>query len=232
MLLNYNHELIDIEIIRSNRTTLCLSIKDDGRVIVKAPQFLTEAKIREIIDNKAEWILTKRKEVLQHQRKKVKREYVSGATLLYMGQELPMEIVEGKKSNVTMKEGKFFITTSSIEEEFMQKLLKKWYKKQSMDYLTKRVAYYSQNMNVSYASISIKSRKKQWGTCDNQGNLTFSWRLIMATEEAIDYVIVHELCHRKYMDHSKSFWGEVKKVLPDYKEREKWLEENSVNMTL
>jgi predicted metal-dependent hydrolase len=54
----------------------------------------------------------------------------------------------------------------------------------------------------------------------------------MATEACIDYVVVHELCHREHMDHSKQFWGEVKKILPDYKEREKWLNDNSVNLTL
>lgn len=232
MLLNYNHELIEIEIVRSNRTTLCLSIREDGGVVVKAPQFLSDAKIREIVENRAEWILTKRKEVRQLQSKKMKREYVTGKTLPYMGKEVPMEIVVGKKSSVELENSHFIIHTSNTDEESMKKLLKKWYKKQSMDYLTKRVAYYSQKMNVSYTSISIKSRKKQWGTCDNHGNLTFSWRLIMATPEAIDYVIVHELCHRKHMDHSRQFWGEVKKELPDYKEREKWLNENSVNLTL
>ena len=87
-------------------------------------------------------------------------------------------------------------------------------------------------MGVTYGNISIKSRKKQWGTCDSNGDLTFSWRLSMASIEAIDYVVVHELCHRHHMDHSKQFWGQVKNVLPDYKQRQKWLEEHSVNMEL
>ncbi len=232
MLLNYNHELIEIEIIRSNRTTLCLSIKEDGTVVVKVPQLLPDEKIREIVENKAEWIEAKRKEVIKHQSKKVKREYVTGATLPYMGEELPIEVVIGKKSAVKLQDGLFVIHTSNTDRDFMEKLLKKWYKKQAMDYITKRVAYFSQKMNINYASISIKSRKKQWGSCDNQGNLTFSWRLIMATPYGIDYVVVHELCHRKHMDHSRQFWGEVKKELPDYKEREKWLNENAVNLTL
>ncbi|MBO5656581.1 MAG: M48 family metallopeptidase, partial [Agathobacter sp.] len=75
-------------------------------------------------------------------------------------------------------------------------------------------------------------RKKQWGTCDTNGDLTFSWRLSMAKKSCIDYVIVHELCHRKFMDHSKQFWKAVEQVLPDYKAREQWLNDNSVNMTI
>ena len=239
MLLNYNNELIDVEIIRTKRTTLCLAIKEDGTVIVRSPLFLSDAKIRELLEQKANWILTKRKEVRQHQRQKVKREYVTGATLPFMGREIAIEIVQSKKSKVELVEDIFdfskqrmVIYTSKTDEESIQALLKKWYKKQSMDYLQKRVAYYAQKMNTTYTSISIKSRKKQWGSCDTQGNLTFSWRLIMATEEAIDYVVVHELCHRRHMDHSKQFWKAVEKELPDYKEREKWLNENSVNMTL
>ena len=232
MLLNFNHELIGVEIIRSNRTTLCISIKEDGGVVVKAPQLLTEDKIRDIINNKAEWILLKRKEVLKNQQKKLTREYVTGATLPYMGKELPMEIIDCKKSSVIVENNRFIIHTPNKDEEYIQKLLKKWYKKQALDYISRRVVCFSQKMHVSYASISIKSRKKQWGSCDNHGNLTFSWRLIMATEEAIDYVVVHELCHRKHMDHSKQFWCEVKKELSDYKEREKWLNDNSLNLML
>ena len=244
MILNYKNELIEIEIIRSKRTTLCLTMKTDGTVVVKAPQFITDNKIREIVEKKAEWIFNKRKEISRRESKKVKREYVNGATLPYLGEEVPIEIILHKKSKVELEEEllsevssnsstkKIVIYTPNTETEGIQKRLKKWYKKQTMDFLMNHVPNFSQKMNVSYTSISIKSRKSQWGTCDTQGNLTFSWRLIMAPVESIDYVIVHELCHRKHMDHSKQFWGEVKKVLPNYKEYENWLNENSINLTI
>lgn len=234
MILNYKNEIIHIEVVRSKRTTLCISIRDDEKVLVKAPLFLNEDKIREILEKKAEWILEKKKEVHKVQEKKISRNYENGSTLPYLGREYPMEIVIGKKASVSFEEEKFVIVLSEKKQdaESLKGLLKKWYKKQTLDMTTKRAADYARQMNVSVTSISIKSRKKQWGTCDNKGNLTFNWRLSMASPEAMDYVVVHELCHRQYMDHSKQFWGQVKQILPDYKRCQTWLEENSINMNL
>lgn len=116
--------------------------------------------------------------------------------------------------------------------EKLRKELKKWYKKQAKEYITKRVAYYQDILGVSVTSVSIKSRKSQWGSCDSNGNLTFSWRLVMAAPKAIDYVVVHELCHRRHMDHSPKFWQEVKTYMPDYEEQKQWLEENAINLNI
>ena len=233
MILNYNNEIIHIEVVRSKRTTLCISIQKDGSVLIKAPLFLDEYKIREILEKKTEWILEKRKEVHQQQSRKITRTYENGATLPYMGQEYPMEILSGRKSSVCFDNDRMVLTLQSgTNEEEIPALLKKWYKKQTLEIVNKRVKCYASLMGVTYGNISIKSRKKQWGTCDSNGDLTFSWRLSMASIEAIDYVVVHELCHRHHMDHSKQFWGQVKNVLPDYKQRQKWLEEHSVNMEL
>ena len=124
------------------------------------------------------------------------------------------------------------ITDKQKDDESIRANLKKWYKKQTMEITSNRAAHYAKQMNVTYAGISIKSRKSQWGTCDSNGNLTFHWRLSMATPDAVDYVVVHELCHRRHMDHSKQFWGQVKTVLPDYLESRAWLEENSINLSL
>lgn len=253
MLLNYNNELIQVEIIRSKRTTLSIAIREDESVVVRAPLYLAEEKIQQLLEKRADWILAKRQDIRSVAKNKIRREYHSGATLPYLGEELSMEFVQGKKLAVELEGGKFCITLPQngilrtaqnslsdpicvyLTDEIIDKLktlLKKWYKKQAKDYTTKRVAHYARQMGVKVASISIKSRKKQWGTCDSNGELTFNWRLAMAAPEAIDYVVVHELCHRRYMDHSPKFWGEVKQILPDYKERQEWLEKNSVNMNL
>ena len=244
MILNYNNEIIEVNIERTSRTTLSISIRDDATILVKAPKFLADAKIRELLDKKEEWIIEKRNMVKREQKLKIKREYINGATLPYLGKEYPIEIVTAKKSSVELiltdsfyntdsdAEGKIVIKTSKTENEDIRKLLKKWYKKQTKEITTKRVAHYSPIINVTATSIDIKSRKKEWGSCDNHGNITFNWKLGMAKPEAIDYVVVHELCHRKYMDHSKQFWKEVKKYIPDYKERQNWLRENSVNLNL
>jgi len=86
-----------------------------------------------------------------------------------------------------------------------------------------RVSYFADIIGVDYGRITIRNQKTRWGSCSGKGNLNFNCLLMLAPPEVMDYVIVHELCHRKEMNHSRAFWGEVSKVLPDYKEQVKWL---------
>lgn len=94
------------------------------------------------------------------------------------------------------------------------------------DIFTKKTAYYARIMNVSYGRISIREQKTRWGSCSSKGNLNFNWRLILAPEEVLDYVVVHELAHRREMNHSKAFYAVVESVLPDYRAARRWLREH------
>ena len=94
---------------------------------------------------------------------------------------------------------------------------------QAREYLPGRVAYYAAKMGVSYGRITIRNQKTRWGSCSSKGNLNFNCLLMLTPPEVIDYVVVHELCHRKEMNHSPAFWREVEKILPDYRDRVKWL---------
>ena len=87
-------------------------------------------------------------------------------------------------------------------------------------------------MNVSYGRISIREQKTRWGSCSSAGNLNFNWRLIFAPPAVLDYVVVHELAHRKEMNHSAAFYAIVEQVLPDYRSSQKWLRENGHQLWL
>lgn len=105
-----------------------------------------------------------------------------------------------------------------ISEEEIQDLTKK-----AKMILPQKVAYYAQKLGVTYGRITIRHQKTRWGSCSSKGNLNFNCVLMKAPEEVQDYIVVHELCHRKQMNHSKKFWDEVEKTLPEYKTQEKWL---------
>lgn len=85
-------------------------------------------------------------------------------------------------------------------------------------YIPQRVAYYASRMGVSYGRISIREQKTRWGSCSSKGNLNFNWKLMLMPEEVLDYVVVHELAHRKEMNHSPRFWAVVEAELPDYRQ--------------
>ncbi|MBS6734848.1 MAG: M48 family metallopeptidase [Clostridiales bacterium] len=91
--------------------------------------------------------------------------------------------------------------------------------------ITRRVEYFAPLVGVTYNRIFIKEQKTRWGSCSSLGNLNFNWKLILLNEELLDYVVVHELAHRKQMNHSPTFWAEVERVLPDYRERRRRLRE-------
>ena len=96
----------------------------------------------------------------------------------------------------------------------------------SKETITKRVSYFARLMGVSYRNITIREQKTRWGSCSSEKNLNFNWKLILAPPEVLDYVVVHELCHLKEMNHSKAFWDEVGKVMPEYETYKLWLKEN------
>ena len=89
-----------------------------------------------------------------------------------------------------------------------------------------RVAAYASQLGVTYGKITIRNQKTRWGSCSAKGNLNFNCLLMLTPPDVQDYVIVHELCHRKQMNHSRLFWNEVEKILPDYREKDRWLKEN------
>ena len=98
--------------------------------------------------------------------------------------------------------------------------------KQAKQVFPEKVAYYAPKVGVRYGRITIRTQKTRWGSCSSKGNLNFNCLLMLASEEVQDYVVVHELCHLKEMNHSKRFWQEVERVMPNYKVHKKWLKEH------
>lgn len=98
--------------------------------------------------------------------------------------------------------------------------------KQALDIIPKRVQLFAPIIGVGYGKLTVRNQKTLWGSCSSGGNLSFNCLLMLAPPEVVDYVVVHELCHRRHMNHSKSFWGEVERVLPNYRVQKKWLKDN------
>ena len=100
------------------------------------------------------------------------------------------------------------------------------------EYFPKRVDYFSQFTGGSYNRITIRDQKTRWGSCSAKGTLSFNWRLMLAPPAILDYVVVHELCHLTYLDHSSAFWKKVESVYPDYRTARKWLKDHGHELVL
>lgn len=101
---------------------------------------------------------------------------------------------------------------------------------QAVEYIPKRVKYYAEKENFVYNKITIKNLVSRWGSCSTKGNLNFNCLLMLTPDYVIDYVVVHELCHLREMNHSEKFWAEVEKIMPDYQRAELWLKQNGGNL--
>ena len=99
-------------------------------------------------------------------------------------------------------------------------------KKQAMIVIPARVRCYAPMVGVDYGRVTVRSQKTRWGSCSARGNLNFNISLMRAPLAVLDYVVIHELTHRKHMNHSKEFWADVARVMPEYKLAEKWLKEH------
>ncbi len=213
--------------VRSKRKTLSLIVEPDGTLTVRAPLRMKKADIQKFVEEKQDWI--KRKQARALEDAPTPRRYVDGETFTYLGEEILLRIVPDGKPALVM-DGVFKLTKSS--QPLAKSYFEAWYKKQARVVLTERVVHFARSRKVKPGRIRISSAKTRWGSCSPKKTLSFTWRLVMAPLEIIDYVVVHELCHLEEMNHSKAFWARVEGILPDYKARRKWLKENGGGLML
>lgn len=143
------------------------------------------------------------------------------------------EILKKKKAWISKHIEKIKETKERFEAEPTEKLTREKVialADEALKVIPERVEYFAKVIGVTYGKITVRNQKTRWGSCSSKGNLNFNCLLMLAPPEVLDYVVVHELCHRKQMNHSKAFWLEVEKVIPDYKEARKWLKEEGSQM--
>lgn len=214
-------------LVRSRRKTLSLIVESDGTLTVRAPLRMKEAVIRRFIEAKADWI--KQKQARVQEEALPSRQYVDGEAFLYLGQEIPLRIIPKGKPALVMD--RVFKLTRSARPQ-AESCFEAWYKKQARAVLSERVEYFAKLHGFRVGKIRISSARTRWGSCSSKETLSFTWRLVMAPLEVIDYVVVHELCHLNEMNHSRTFWARVEAILPDYKARRKWLKDNGAKLHL
>ena len=208
-------------LIRSKRKTLSIHIKDTG-VEVRAPLKMPGRDIEFFVASKEKWIADK---LAQLQERSKHRELFK----LSYGEEI---MLRGTQRTITASsevprgfDDKSLYLPPGLTANQIKSACVELYKKTAGDYLRERVGLYSKKLGVSPEIVRINGAKKRWGSCSSKKNINFSWRLIMADDEVIDYVVVHELSHLSQMNHSARFWLIVERILPDFRERRQRLKE-------
>jgi len=219
--------MIDIpyKIIRSDRKSIGLTINGEAQLIIRAPLNMTDNDIAKAIKKKKRWIADKQKKVSASIKKLAPVVIKNGGSLLYMGDYYT--IVMGNVRKAQFSGGDIILPRGYTKEKVIA-----WLKKNARKMLFDRVEKQALVMGIRYSAIRISSARTRWGSCSGKDNLSFTWRLIMCPSSVIDYVIVHELCHTRFKNHSSDFWAMVSSFYPDYKEQRNWLKSNRRIMDL
>ncbi|MGI6120026.1 MAG: M48 family metallopeptidase [Desulfosporosinus sp.] len=240
LILQNNNTIISYSIRKSHRAKhVIIRIGADG-VQVVAPFFMNESDVISLVEKKRKWIFNKVEGYRQRQMQlPAEREFISGERLLFMGKSYPLKVLEhkGGSTTVNLTDGQFLVSINEaipIEKrrDEIQRKLKQWYISRAKEIITKRLEFFANKMGVQYNTVRFKNQKTRWGSCSLKGNLNFNWKLVMAPEFIVDYVVVHELCHLEQMNHSPEFWLLVGTQISDYKKMRQWLKENGPKLNL
>lgn len=218
-IIRHNMPIEASQIVRSKRKTIALIVKPDGSLIVRAPLRTPDGIIQEFIQRNTGWVTRKQAEALAAL-SPAPRQYVAGELFLYLGNPYPLFIAQGQQPPLLFDESFKLADAAQSKASLM---FERWYRTQAKMIINERVDVYARQYNFQYKRIGITSARTRWGSCSANGSLNFSWRLMMAPIEAIDYVIIHELVHTVVHNHSRQFWDKVARIMPDYQERRKWL---------
>lgn len=231
----YKDEKIEYEIIYSKRKTMEISIKPPDKITVRVPMRLPKYNIVERLTEKGDWILKHLNNFKIIDYKPINREFINGEKLLYLGREYNLIIYEDylrEKPEVYIEEGHIVVNFKENNKADVEKSLELWYRKEALNYILGSIKQYEKIFNKKPKAIVVKEQKKRWGSCTYDNRLLFNWRCVMARPQAIDYVILHEMCHMVHKDHSKNFWNLLDSIMPSYKEEKQWLKINGHKLTL
>ena len=231
----YLGETIRFEIKYKNRSSFGITIDGYGNVEVQAPKGTPDEKVLQLIEKNWGLIQQKISEMNDRLNGPQKKVYEFGEGFLYLGCDYPIQIFQDinlTQDHVVFEEEILHIYVKQLDDKEIKQALKRFYYQQCKCLVEESISYYQSNFKTKPRSFRIRDNQKNWGTCDSKQQLTFNWRLAMAPREVIDYVVVHEMCHMVHLNHDRSFWRLVGKIMPDYKEKEQWLTLSGWKMTV
>jgi predicted metal-dependent hydrolase len=218
------------KLVRSKRRTIALIIERDGSFTVRAPLRTPHATIETFIQQKVDWI-TRTREKLKSTpgEPTLGKQYTDGEKFPFLGSFFDLKLVGSQKHSLHFDSG---FTLSRAAQTKGEQVFTRWYRERAFEIISERVKRYSQQYNFTPKQVKVSSAKTRWGSCGPNGTLNFTWRLVMAPLDVIDYVVVHELAHLRVKNHSSKFWKVVESIYPEYKKQRKWLRENGRKLNL
>ena len=211
---------------RTGRKSVSVVVDPDDGVQVVAPTQAKAGYLANVVERRAAWIVQKLADIDRVARP-LKRDFVNGERYHYLGRQYELQLANGvqrRPAQVKLKSGQFVVTanigrSAAKRRIVVRSALTEWYREHAAIRLDERVHLYADKLGLNPGKLLIRQPRKRWASCDKNGNLRFHWRLIMAPMLLVDYVVAHELCHLKHLDHSPAYWRMLRSVMPDFERR-------------
>lgn len=212
------------------RETVALTIEDEGKLVVTAPEGVTIDRLNRIVRHKAPWVLKRIKTASAPPPPPSEREFVTGETVLYLGRQLRLKVMESNEEHPRMWAGWYEVPVAArLQGEDRRREVRRRLvgslKEHADLYLPDRLAEVCRRLRLVKPSIMVREQRKRWGSCDSRGVLRFNWRIVQAPIPLIEYVLLHELVHLEHPNHDPAFWSVVGRYMPDYESRRARLRE-------
>jgi len=224
----YGTSLIQFDLEYADRKTLGIKVHPDKRVQVIAPIESKKDKINKKVKSKASWILKQQEFFLSFHPLTPSRKYISGETHLYLGKQYRLKLKQSKEESVKLVGGNIVINCHNKNDNRRLKvLLKDWYKRKAnyhFNLLFNKWIKASNSVNHDELQMKCKWMTKRWGSCNKKGDITLNLELIKAPKNCIEYVIVHEMCHLTYLNHSKDYYKLLENKFPEWRKAKNKLE--------
>lgn len=234
----FGSTVIQYSVIRSRRRKKTIEITLDPLegVLVAAPRHIPADDVAGVVRRRSPWILRRASDTVLHPRRK---DFLSGESLPYLGRQVRMFVEGGalKHAAVHFRHWSFDVTVPvELEGEARREAIKRafvrWYRRRAEDRLESAVSRWSKAVGCEARAVLTRDQRQRWGSCAPDGTLRFNWRIVMAEPWLIDYVVTHELLHLRIRNHSRTFWDEMARVMPDYKLRRARLKETGSLLAL
>ena len=203
-------------------------VNDEGTLEVRAPWRFSLRKARELLRENAEWVLNSLDAARERRARRPR--LVTGARLPLLDGSLRLDVrrrpqmdmfecARPSRGRVERRGTVLRVSTASLGDDELRALIERWYRREAAVWLGGRIEHYAPRLGVRPSRLTIRGQRSRWGSCSGKGTVSLNWRLMMVPGALADYVVVHELCHLRHMNHSPQFWAMVGDVVPDYRER-------------
>ena len=215
------------------KRTISLQVKDN-KLIIKAPRTVSRKNLDEVIQKKQKWI--KQRTILDFEEQNLRnRKFIDNEKFFFRGNEYRLSLILGNKEDVRIVDGLLLVTCKDdrpINSKNVKSLIEDFYVNESAQILNTRTKEFAKIMKVQPTGITVKNYVSKWGSCNSKNKISYNWRIIMAPDCIVDYLIIHELCHIIEHNHSKNFWYHVGTYCEDFQKKRKWLRENGHMLVL